>query len=149
MDLAVREKERGKNQEETMSAILAVIGSKIGAIGLGAALPLAFILVNKMLPRYVGGLFANLLGKGTANLEAISDPIRKQLIHNIAFDLVKLAEYEVPGEGQGKVKFEMVANKLCAIIPFLKGQEDHIVQIIESSVVAMDDELHKAGNNLQ
>lgn len=127
-----------------MSDIIAIMGSKLGMLGIGVALPLAFMLGKKFIPKYFGGIFAKLLGKGMENVDDIKDPVRKELVRNIAYDLVKLAEYECPDKGQGRVRFEKVASWLCTTLPMLKGQDKALADIIEDAVAAMDNELKKA-----
>lgn len=124
-----------------MSAIIAFLGSKLGLLGIGAAIPLVFVLGKKMLPKYAGKWVSGLLGKGMAEMGDIKDPVRKQLVENVALAIVKLAEYEIPDKGQGRARFEAAAAKLCALLPFLKGRDSDIADIIENAVAAMDAEL--------
>ena len=80
------------------------------------------------------------------NIDKITDPKRKELIRDVALALVKLAEYEIPDKGQGRARFDSVAGKLCATLPFLKGRDKDIADIIENAVAAMDAELKAMGN---
>ena len=126
-----------------MEAILGFLGSKLGMIGVGAAIPLALMLAGKALPKAAGKWASGLLGKGMAEMDKIEDPVEKELVHNIAVAVVKWAEYKIPDKGQGRARFDAAAAKLCALLPFLKGRDKAIADIIENAVVAMDEELKK------
>ena len=126
-----------------MEAILGFLGSKIGIFGMGVAIPLVFVAGKKFLPKYFGGIVAKLLGKGLSEMDEIKDPVEKILVQNIAVAVVKWAEYKIPDKGQGRARFETAAAKLCAMLPFLKGRDKDLADIIENAVVAMDDELKR------
>lgn len=126
-----------------MSAILALLGGKVGAFALGALIPVVLIILKKVIPSRIGSLVAGLFASQAANIDKIDDPKRKELIKQIVLDLVKLAEYELPEKGQGKARYDKVAARLCAIIPVFKGQEAKISEIIENAVIAADAELKK------
>lgn len=129
-----------------MTEILSAIGAKIGWIGLGVLLPLIVVAAKKFIPQYFGKMFAGALGKGMSNIDDIKDPIERQLVKNIGLAVVKWAEYKIPDKGMGKERYRIAAEKLCSIFPFLKGQDKAIEDIIEASVVAMDNELKKVSN---
>jgi hypothetical protein len=126
-----------------MDAILSFLGSKIGLFSMGAAIPLAFMVGKKMIPKTAGNWVSKLLGEGMADIEKIKDPIEEQLVRNIAVDVVKWVEYRIPDKGQGRARFDLAASKLCAMLPFLKGRESDLATIIEGAVAAMDEELKK------
>jgi len=127
-----------------MESILATLASKIGWVGFGAAVPLVLILARKQLPKMAGKWVAGLLGDGLGALDKITDPKEKELVHAIAVAVVKWAEYKIPEKGAGRARYEAAAQKLCALLPFLKGRDADIATIIENAVAAMDDELKKA-----
>jgi hypothetical protein len=126
-----------------MDAILGFLGSKLGLLGMGAALPIAFMVAKKSLPKMAGKWLSKVLGDGMESMDKIQDPVEKELVHNIAFAVVKWAEYKIPDKGQGRARFELAAGKLTALLPFLKGRESDIATIIEGAVSAMDEELKK------
>lgn len=126
-----------------MDAILGFLGSKIGLLGMGAAIPLAFMVGKKMIPKAAGNWVSKLLGKGMTEMDKIQDPKEKELVHAIALDVVRYVEYKVPSKGEGRARFDLAASKLCAILPFLKGRESDLASIIEGAVAAMDEELKK------
>lgn len=126
-----------------MEAILGFLGSKLGLLGVGAAIPLGLMLAGKALPKAAGKWASGLLGKGISEMDKIEDPVEKELVHNIAVAVVKWAEYKIPDKGQGRARFDAAAAKLCALLPFLKGRDKAIADIIENAVVAMDAELKK------
>lgn len=72
------------------------------------------------------------------------DPIKRQLIRDLALAAVKLAEYEIPDKGKGGERYALAAEWICRVLPFLRGQKDKLSKLIEGSVVAMDEELKKA-----
>lgn len=126
-----------------MATIIAVLGSKLGIFSIGMAIPVLLALGKKFIPKYFGSMFSKSLAQGMKNIDSIQDPVRRQLVHNIALDLVKLAEYEVPESGAGAEKYQKVASWLCSMLPFLKGRDKDILEIIESAVNAMKAELGK------
>ena len=126
-----------------MSMILAWLSGKGSALALGAALPLIFIAAGKMIPKYAASLASGALGKGMAGIDKLEDPKEKELVHAIAVAVVKWAEYKIPDAGQGRARFEAAAGRLCAMVPFLKGRDKDVANIIEKAVAAMDAELHK------
>jgi len=126
-----------------MTAILAILGSKLGLLGMGALIPMVFVLGKKMLPKYFGGLAAKLLGQGFSEMDKIKDPIEKILVQNIAVAVVKWAEYKIPDKGMGHARYDMAAKKLCALLPFLAGRDEAISDIIEAAVVAVDAQMKK------
>lgn len=126
-----------------MSAILAYFGGKGLAVAAGAGLSLAFTIAIKFLPNRISNYFGSFLGKQIGSIDNIKDPIRKGLYLSLAMDLVRIAEFEIPDKGKGKEKYMLVADKLCSVLPFLKGQNEHICELIESAVAAVDSELKK------
>lgn len=126
-----------------MDAILGFLGSKFGLFGMGAALPIAFMIAKKQLPKMAGGWVSKLLGQGMADVDKIKDPIEQQLVRNIAVDVVKWVEYKIPNRGEGRARYELAASKLCSMLPFLKGRDADLASIIEGAVAAMDEELKK------
>lgn len=126
-----------------MSAILAFLAAKGTGIAVGALIPVAFWGLMKLVPAKLANFVSGLLSSNLGKLDKIQDPIRKGLYMSLALDLVRIAEYEMPDAGMGKEKYKQVADKLCKVIPLLKGQEDHIEELIEAAVVAMDLELKK------
>ena len=111
------------------------------AIGAGATVILMF--AGKKIPAMVGSIFAKKLNLGFSKVEEIQDPIKKGLYMTLALDVVKLVEYEIPDKGKGKERYNIASAKLCSLIPWLKGQEALISDLIENAVVAMDNELKK------
>lgn len=130
-----------------MTAILAVLGSKLGLLGVGALVPVVFMLGKKMLPKYFGSMAAKLLGQGFSEMEKIQDPIEKILVQNIAVAVVKWAEYKIPDKGMGHARYDLAAKKLCSMLPFLAGRDEDISDIIEAAVVAVDDQMKNAAIN--
>lgn len=117
-------------------------------LGVGISLPIAFMLGKKYIPLLAGNAAARALKEGMAKVDSIPDPVEKELVRNIALDVVKWVEYKMPDKGQGKEKFHLAAEKLCALLPFLKGRDADIETIIENSVLAMDNELKKTAFQL-
>jgi hypothetical protein len=126
-----------------ISGILAWFSGKGTALALGAALPVAFMLGKKLLPKYAASIFSGILGKGMANIDKLEDPKEKELVHAIALAVVKYVEFKIPEGEAGKAKFKIAAQKLCALLPFLAGREADMQAIIENAVAAMDAELKK------
>jgi len=126
-----------------MEALLALVGGKIGAVGLFVGLPLLFVVLKKTLPKKIGAFFSSALGRGFADVDKMTDPIEKHLVMNIVLDVVKWAEYKIPDAGKGGDRYQLAAGKLCAMLPFLKGQDAKIAGLIEAAVMAMDEELKK------
>ena len=126
-----------------MSAIMAWLGAKGSAVAIGAAIPVVLVFAKKMLTKYAGNMAAKLLGQGMSEMDKITDPVEKQLVRNIAVAVVKWAEYKIPDKGQGRARYDAAAAKLCALLPFLKGRDQAISDIIEDAVAAMDAELKK------
>jgi len=127
-----------------LTAILTFFGSKVGLVSAGAGVGAIGVWAGKKyLPKYFGGLMTNMVAGAFKNVNAIKDPTRKQLVHNLAVDLAKLAEYEMPDKGTGVEKYAKVAAQLCTLLPFLKGRDAAVEAIIESAVTAMDEELKK------
>jgi hypothetical protein len=125
-----------------LTALLTFAGSKLGLVSAGAGLgALVLWAGGKYLPKYAGGAMTSLIGGALKNVNAIKDPTRKQLVHNLAVDLAKLAEYEIPDKGAGVEKYAKVAAQLCTLLPFLKGRDAAVEAIIENAVAAMDEEL--------
>lgn len=62
----------------------------------------------------------------------------------LALALMKWAEAKIPDKGKGKEKYELAAKKMGSLLPFLKKHEKKIAQLLESIVVAVDNELKKA-----
>lgn len=127
-----------------IATILGFIGGKASAAGILAGLGILFVILKKVLPKYAGNAAAKGISEGFKNIDKIGDPVEKELVHNIAVAVVKWAEYKIPDKGQGRVRFDMAAAKLCALLPFLKGRDKDLADIIENAVVAMDNELKKA-----
>lgn len=131
-----------------MTAILGAIVAKFGVFGVtalgGVGLTAAFFVAKKFLPGRAGAAVAAGLRDGFQHINDIKDPVERQLVMNIAIDVVKWVEYKVPGKGQGRQKFEFAAQKLCALLPFLKGRDKDLADLIEAAVEAMDNELEKA-----
>lgn len=126
-----------------MSAILAFLSAKGTGLAIGAAIPVVFWGLMKLVPSRVTNMVAGLLNKQMGMIDKIEDPIRKGLYLALALDLVRIAEFEIPDEGKGVEKYKMVVSKLCKALPILKGQEGYIEELIEAAVVAMDTELKK------
>lgn len=126
-----------------MSAIIAYLTGKGIAVAGGAVFGIVLAIATKYVPNKISGLVGGFLGKQIGSIDNIKDPIRKGLYLSLALDLVRIAEFEIPDKGKGEEKYTLVANKLCAVLPFLKGQEGHIKDLIESAVAAMDNELKK------
>jgi hypothetical protein len=125
-----------------MTAILAWLSGKGSALALGATLPVLFMLGRKLLPKYAASIFAGILGKGMANIDKLDDPKEKELVHAIALAVVKYVDFKMES-AEGKAKYAIAAQKLCALLPFLAGREADMQAIIESAVAAMNTELHK------
>ena len=126
-----------------MSAIMAWLGAKGSAVAIGAAIPVALMLAGKLIPKKAGSMVAALLGKNLGKLDEIQDPIRRGLYTTLALDIVRIVEHEIPDKAAGEVKFKAAADKICAVLPFLKGQEAKVKTLIEDAVAAMDAELKK------
>jgi hypothetical protein len=126
-----------------MTAIIAFLTAKASGIAVGVAIPLIFALLYKMIPKKITGVLVDLFAKQNMSIEKIEDPIRRELYKNLSLDIVKIVEYEIPDKGMGKEKYEKAAEKLCSVLPFLKGQDEKIEKLIEESVVAMDLEFKK------
>jgi hypothetical protein len=126
-----------------MSAILAWLSAKGSALAIGAAIPIVLVLAKKMIPARLASALAGMLGKQMDKVANMEDPVRRGLYMSLALDLVRIAEYELPDKGKGVERYKMVADKLCAMLPILKGQEDKVEQLIEAAVIAMDAELKK------
>ena len=131
-----------------MDAIIGFLGSKLGAFSLVAIIPLVFMLGKKYLPRLAGKQVADGIKQGFGKIDAMEDKIESKLLKDIALAVVKWAEYKIPDKGQGRARFEIAANKLCSMLPFLKGRDKDIADIIESAVEAMDNELKKTYHNV-
>jgi len=110
----------------------------------GVVLTGVLVAAVKFVPKFAGKEAAKALDKALGSIDDIKDPVEQELVRNIAKDVVKWAEYKIPGKGQGRAKFEAAAAKLCALLPFLKGKDKVIADLIENAVAAMDDELKKA-----
>lgn len=126
-----------------MSAITAYLSGKLGAVAIGAAIPMVLLFAKKLIPAKLGSMVSGLLGKQMGKIDEIQDPVRKGLYLTLALDIVRIVEYEIPDKGKGEEKYKIAAEKLCAVLPILKGQEAKIEEIIESAVEAMDKELKK------
>jgi len=124
-----------------MTAIMAFLTAKASGIAVGIAIPLVFGALYKFIPNKITSVLVGLFTKQNLALDKIEDPARKALYKALALDLVKIAEFEIPDKEKGAVKYKLVAEKLCSVIPMLKGQEDHIERLIEEAVAAMDAEL--------
>jgi len=126
-----------------MSAIIGWLSSKAVGIGIGAIIPIAFMVGKKYIPNLIAKFVSKNLDKGFNDIELIKDEKEKELIRGIALSLVRYAEYKIPDKDAGKEKYKLVAEKLVYILPFLKGQEEKISDLIENAVFAMDNELKK------
>lgn len=128
-----------------MEAFIAILASKLGLAGAGLGAGLALMLGKRFLPgflaKHASAELIKLLNPNT------TDPKEKELIHAVVVALVRLAEYKIPDRGAGAARYQAVANKLCALVPVLHGQEDRIKELIEAGVAAVDDELKKAGQH--
>ncbi len=98
----------------------------------------------KFVPGFVGKKMGALLGEAMEKVEDIKDPVERKLVEDIALAVVKWAEYKIPDKGQGRARFEAAAAKLCLMLPFLKGKDKLVADLIENAVAAMDAELKKA-----
>ena len=114
-----------------------------GLLG-GVVLTGGIMAVAKFAPKFVGKKMGSLLGDAMEKVDDIKDPVEKKLVQDIALAVVKWAEYKIPDKGQGRVRFEAAAAKLCLMLPFLKGKDKLVADLIENAVAAMDDELKKA-----
>lgn len=92
----------------------------------------------KFMPKLVSKQVRAALGSAVEKIEDIEDPVERALVQDIAFSVVKWAEYKIPDKGQGRARFELASAKLCALLPFLKGKEKMVADLIEDSVAAMD-----------
>jgi len=126
-----------------MSAILAFLSAKGSALAMGMAIPLGLGIAIKLIPKKLANSLMGLINKQMDKVADIEDPIRKGLYMSLALDIVRIAEYEIPDKGKGEERYRMAAEKLCAVLPFLKGQDNKIEELIEDSVAAMDAELQK------
>lgn len=124
-----------------MSVITAWLTSKASGIALGAAIPMLFIFAGKFIPKKIGDMVAGLIGKQMTKIDEIQDPVLKGLYLSLALDIVRIVEYEIPDKGKSEEKYKAAADKLCAILPMLKGNESKVKELIESAVEAMDKEL--------
>lgn len=126
-----------------MGAIEAFLAGKLafvlGGVGIGLGLTLAGRLVPGLVSKFVGGQLVSLLNIQT------KDPVESKLIHDVVLALVRLAEYKIPEKGAGEARYKLVVDRLVALVPPLKGQEEKLAALIESAVAAMDAELKKAG----
>ena len=114
-----------------------------GLLG-GVVLTGAIMAVAKFAPKFVGKKMEALLGDAMEKVDDIKDPVEKKLVQDIALAVVKWAEYKIPDKGPGRARYEAAAAKLCLMLPFLKGKDKLIADLIENAVAAMDDELKKA-----
>ncbi len=110
----------------------------------GAVLVGVLGAVAKFAPKFVGKKMGSLLGDAMEKVDDIKDPVEKKLVQDIALAVVKWAEYKIPDRGQGRARYEAAAAKLCLMLPFLKGKDKLIADLIENAVAAMDAELKKA-----
>lgn len=124
-----------------LKVVVALVTGHGSAAAIGAAIALALVYGAKLLPKFLGGALSKELAKGFNSIGQITDPKRRELVQNIALDLVKLAEYEIPDAGQGRARYEKVAARLCLMIPALAGQDKAIADLIEAAVVKMDQAL--------
>lgn len=112
----------------------------------GAVLTGVLIAAVKLVPKFMGKQVLSLLGASMDKVDDIKDPVEKKLVQDIALAVVKWAEYKIPDKGQGRVRFEAAAEKLCLLLPFLKGKDKLVADLIENAVAAMDAELKKMVN---
>ena len=124
-----------------LKVVVALITGHGGAAATGAAIALGLVYGIKLLPKFLGAKLSSELAKGFNSIGQITDPKRRELVQNLALDLVKLAEYEIPDAGQGRARFEKVAAKLCIMLPALAGQDKAIADLIEAAVTKMDEAL--------
>lgn len=127
-----------------MTEILQALIGKIGAGNLLLATGFLGAVILHCSQKLLGWYFSKNLLAGLTSIDDIQDPKRKELVKAIAYDCVRLAEYELPDKGQGEERFKIVSRRLCMILPFLKGHEAFVATLIESSVAVMDEELKAA-----
>lgn len=126
-----------------LKLLVGIISGKGGAAAIGALIALVLVYGKKYVPAVFGNAVARKLDEALTNLDKIQDPKRKELVENLAYDLVLLAEHEIPEAGQGRARYEAVAAKLVALVPAFKGQEKALTDVIEAAVTKMDDALKK------
>ena len=123
-----------------MEAILGWITGNLTSLGIGVALPFVFMFSKKYIVKVIGKFGSAKIKTTIENLDEIDDPIKKKIYKDWVLSTVKLIEFEIPDKGMGAVKFKKASQKICSFLPFLKGQEKRIRDIIESAVEAMDQE---------
>ena len=118
-----------------MSALLAALKAKGIGIAIGAGSVLVLGLLARIVPNLVSKHFSKYLDKALD----VEKPEDKELV----LALVKWAEIKFPDRGKGQERFKLAAEKLVGLLPFLKGKEAKIAQMIEEAVWRMDEELKK------
>lgn len=99
----------------------------------------------------VGLLFKFLKGKGsdmlvtfeTAEIHKLlqlgpKDPDLAQFLHDVLLGAMKLAEKKLPLHGQGADRKQWVINTLCNDVPFFKGQEENLGELIDALATKED-----------
>jgi len=127
-----------------IEGIVAWAGAKTLAFAGGSIFGAILIFGKKYVAKLIGKFGSAKIKQGIENLDEIDDPMKKKIYKDWVLATVKLVEFEVPDKGMGRVKFQKVSDKLCLFLPFLKGQEDRIRDLIETAVEAMDQELKGA-----
>ena len=116
-----------------MEALLSLIGAKAGTIGVGIGLAAILGLGVKIVPK----LIHSYIGKKMHNLFDGKLPEDRELI----LAVVKWAEKKIPNKGEGRHRYELVADKLISIFPILAKNRRVMADLIEQAVIAMDEEL--------
>ncbi len=129
------------NEILSLSNVLSLMGGGLIVIGLA--------LMKNWLPKKLKNFFSKNLAEGIRNIESLRNPIRRALYRELALVLVKIAEYELPAPGTGKLKYAQVAIDICNMLPFLKGQAATIKNIIETAVNTMKRELAESKDQIE
>lgn len=124
-----------------VSSWLPGLGGWAGGLLSGAVLVGVLVAAVKFVPKFMGKKMEALLGEALEKVEDIKDPVERKLVEDIALAVVKWAEYKIPDKGQGRARFEAAATKLCLMLPFLKGKDKLVADLIENAVAAMDNVL--------
>ena len=129
-----------------LTGVLVWAKSQAIGLGIGTLIPLGFMFAKKYIPNIIGKFVGSKIDDSFKHIDDIKDEKKKELIKNIAIDIVKLVEYEIPDKGMGKEKYKKAAEKLINILPFLKGKEEMICELIESSVLVVNEKFKEKAN---
>ena len=118
-----------------LAGVVAAMKAKGAAMAVTGGVVAAILALKKLAPGFVSkqvGSFLDIRLK-------TDDPVDKEL----AMAIVKWAEHKIPDRGMGRERYELAAKKLVEYMPFLKGRDSDLADIIEEAVARMDEELKK------